>query len=351
MFHINQRKFVKDINVLFIWDLPPIVRKPLIEQFKDIPQVSFLFAKDYSRDSLELRKLMPQADVIVGWRPSGDLFKAAQKVKLYINPGTGVERIIPLFREVNKNRSSKVILVNGHGHAYPCAQHAVALLLTLLNKIIPHHNWMTNGQWRKNDNDGATIPLKSRKIGLLGYGAINSWVHRFLAGFDVDFSAIRKNWDKQTENPPTPIKKYIFSELHEFLKEIDTLIIAAPLTSQTEGMINLKELKILGSESLLVNVGRGAIIDEKSLYKALNENIIAGAAIDVLWNYSPQEDSQGKKFPFSYPFNDLNNVVLSPHRAASPMSDFPWDEVIENIKRMAEGRNDFLNIVNLEEGY
>ncbi len=349
MFHINQRKFVKDINVLFIWDLPRAVRKPLVEQFSNIPQVNFLFAKDYSKNSQELRKLIPKADVIVGWRPSTDLFEIAQKVKLYINPGTGVQRIISLFREVNKTR--KVVLVNGHGHAYPCAQHAVALLLTLLNKIIPHHNWLTNGQWRKNDNDAATIPLRSRKIGLLGYGAINSWVHRFLSGFEVEFSAIRKNWDKQTEIPPTPIKKYIFSEFHEFLKEIDTLIIAAPLTTQTEGMIKLKELKLLGHDGLLVNVGRGAIIDESSLYIALNENTITGAAIDVLWNYSPKEDSMGKKYPFSYPFQDLNNVVLSPHRAASPMKDFPWDEVIENIKRTAEGRNDFLNIVNLEEEY
>ncbi len=349
MFHINQRKFVKDINVLFIWDLPQVVRKPLVEQFNNIPQVNFLFAKDYSKNSQELRNLMPKADVIVGWRPSIDLFHIAQKVKLYINPGTGVQRIISMFREVNKTRN--VVLVNGHGHAYPCAQHAVAMLLTLINKIIPHHNWLTNGQWRKNDNDAATIPLKSRKIGLLGYGAINSWVHRFLSGFEVNFSAIRKNWDKQTEKLPTPINKFIFSEFHEFLKEIDTLIIAAPLTSQTKGMIKLEELKILGHEGLVVNVGRGAIIDEGSLYKALNETIIAGAAIDVLWNYSPQEDSNGKKYPFSYLFQDLSNVVLSPHRAASPMNDFPWDEVIENIKRMAEGRNDFLNIVNLEDGY
>ena len=335
--------------MLFIWDLPQAVRKPLVEQFSNIPQVNFLFAKDYSKNSQELKKLMPEADVIVGWRPSVDLFEIAEKVKLYINPGTGVQRIVSLFREVNKTR--KVILVNGHGHAYPCAQHAVAMLLTLLNKVIPHHNWLANGQWRKNDNDAASIPLKSRRIGLLGYGAINSWVHRFLSGFEVDFSAIRKNWDKQTETPPTSLKKFVFSEFHEFLKEIDTLIIAAPLTSQTEGMIKLEELKILGSDGLLVNVGRGAIIDECSLYTALNENIIAGAAIDVLWNYSPQEDSMGKKYPFSYPFQELSNVVLSPHRAASPMKDFPWDEVIENIKRMAEGRDDFMNIVNLKEGY
>ncbi len=349
MFKVSQRKFVKDINVLFIWDLPQIARKTLVEQFSDIPQVNFLFAKDYSRTSQELKQLLPRADVIVGWRPPNDLFQNAKKVKLYINPGTGVQRIISIFREVNKTR--KVVLVNGHGHAYPCAQHAVAMLLTLLNKIIPHHNWLSNGQWRKNDSDAATIPLKSRKIGLLGYGAINSWVHRFLSGFKVEFSALRKNWDKQTETPPTTIKKFLFPELHEFLKEIDTLIIAAPLTSQTEGMIRLEELKFLGHDGLLVNVGRGAIIDEESLYTALYDNIIAGAAIDVLWNYSPKEDSDGKKYPFSCPFQNLSNVVLSPHRAASPMVNFPWDEVIENIKRMAEDRTDFLNIVDLKEGY
>jgi len=67
---------------------------------------------------------------------------------------------------------------------------------------------------------------------------------------------------------------------------------------------------------------------------------------------TPKSDEKGKKFPFHFPFHSLDNIVLSPHRGYSPFNDLlRWDEVIENIKRMAQGRNDFLNVVNLDEEY
>jgi phosphoglycerate dehydrogenase-like enzyme len=94
------------------------------------------------------------------------------------------------------------------------------------------------------------------------------------------------------------------------------------------------------------------VIDEEAFYKALSEKQIAGAAIDVWYEYRPEEDPEGRKFPSSFPFHKLDNVVLSPHRGASPMDDLRrWDEVIENITRFAEGREDFINIVDLERGY
>lgn len=117
-------------------------------------------------------------------------------------------------------------------------------------------------------------------------------------------------------------------------------------------MIKYKELKILGSNGLLVNVGRGEIIDEESLFVALRNKLITGAAIDVWYNYHPKSDEEGKKYPYNFPFHKLDNVVLSPHRGYSPFNDLKrWDEVIENIYRMAEGRNDFINIVNFDDEY
>ena len=91
---------------------------------------------------------------------------------------------------------------------------------------------------------------------------------------------------------------------------------------------------------------------KESLYKALCQNKLLGAAIDVWYQYSPEEDENGAKFPFHYPFNTLDNIILSPHRAASPFSDLKrWNEVIENIKRFNQGRNDFLNVVELDREY
>ena len=103
---------------------------------------------------------------------------------------------------------------------------------------------------------------------------------------------------------------------------------------------------------LLVNLSRGAVINESDLYKSLQNKFITGAAIDVWYNYQPEPDEQGRKFPASYPFYELENVVLSPHRAASPFNDLNrWDEVIENISRLARKKSDFLNVVELQREY
>ena len=108
----------------------------------------------------------------------------------------------------------------------------------------------------------------------------------------------------------------------------------------------------LGKESLLVNMSRGSVIGEDALFTALSTKSIAGAAIDVWYTYQPESDEMGKKYPYSKPFHTLDNVVLSPHRGASPMNDlFRWNEVIENITRFAKGQKNFLNQVDLKRGY
>ena len=196
------------------------------------------------------------------------------------------------------------------------------------------------------------MPLRDRRIGLLGYGAVNQKVHQFLSCFRLKFSILRRDWSKPSDDLSTQARKYGYPELHPFLDKVDTLIVAVPLTSFTKGMISMDELELLGPTELLVNVARGNVIDEASLFKALKRNTIAGAAVDAWYNYRPDSDDEGRKYPFSYPFHTLPNVVLSPHRAASPLDDIRrWDEVIRNIKTFAEGDNNFENIVDLERGY
>jgi phosphoglycerate dehydrogenase-like enzyme len=211
---------------------------------------------------------------------------------------------------------------------------------------------MVEGQWRKGDKDAKSTPLRDRTIGLLGYGAINTKVHRFLSGFDVQFSILRRSWKNQDHELPTKVNRYEPHELHQFLEEVDTLIVAVPQTDDTINMLGFEEITLLGNDGVLVNVGRGKVINEESLYRALAEGLIAGAAIDVWYEYKPEPDESGLLYPFHYPFHKLGNVVLSPHRAMSPFDDLKrWDEVIENIHRFAEGRRDLLNIVNLVRGY
>lgn len=337
------------ITVLFIFDVRKELQDYLLQELNEYPKVRLIFPENTNPEILI--KLAPEANIIVGWRPTKELLEASKNLSLFINPGVGVQHLIELFREMNKTR--KITLVNGHGNTYFTAQHAVALLLSLTNKIIPHHNWMVEGQWRKGDTDAVSIPLRDRKIGLLGYGAINTKVHQFLAGFDVTFHVLKRNWNRErVKKYPTSIEKFSIDDLHNFLKTIDTLIVAIPLTSNTEGLIGREELELLGTNGLLVTVARGEIIDEENLYFVLKNNLIAGAAIDVWYNYQPKPDEQGRKYPANYKFFELDNVILSPHRGASPMNDLRrWNEVVENISRLSRGECEFLNVVNLEEEY
>ncbi|MFW9904111.1 MAG: NAD(P)-dependent oxidoreductase [Candidatus Thorarchaeota archaeon] len=339
-----------DTVVLFTWEVNDRLKKYLTSKLDEIPKLTVLFPEKIS-DKV-LLELAPKADIMVGWRVPDEVKLAATKIQLYINPGVGIKHHIEFFKKLNQTR--KVLLINGHGNSYFTAQHVVAMLLTLMNKIIPHHNWMKSGLWRKRDADAASIPLRYRKVGLLGYGAINTKVHRFLQGFNVEFSILRRNWPEEGEELPTPAKKYLPNDLARFLEEIDILIIAVPETSQTMGMIGQNELTQLGSKGLLVNVSRGSVVNEANLFQALRDNTIAGAAIDVWYNYTPDPDYQGRKFPYSnpFPFHTLDNVILSPHRAASPFDDLErWNEVIENILRFNRGETTFINVVDLEREY
>ncbi|MBA7680601.1 Formate dehydrogenase [subsurface metagenome] len=337
-----------NITVCFISSVSEEVQNYLTENLKNLSNVKIIFPENTSEEHLE--KIVPDAEVLIGWRPSKSILNHATNIKVFINPGAGVNHLLDLFIGLNKTR--KISLINGHGNSYLVAQHAVALLLTLMNKTVPHHNWMKKGRWRTGDDDASSIPLRFREVGLLGYGAINQKVHRFLSGFDVKFHILRNNWNKQKDDLPTLAKRYKNNQLYEFLKEIDILIIAVPVTSLTSGLIKAKEISLLGPNGLIVNVARGDIINQKDLYNALKNRIISGAAIDVWYDYHPNPDKNGVKRPYKFPFHTLDNIILSPHRGYSPFSDLlRWNEVVENITRMAKGRERLINVVSFEEEY
>ncbi len=328
------------MKVLFLWEVPPDLKEYISSKVE--PGVECIFPP-----SNETEVLLPyagEAEVMVGWRPSRELLNSAPSLALFQNPGVGVQHLIPLFREF-----PGISLANSHGNTYFTAQHAVALLLALSNKILVHHQHMAGGNWRTGDGEGASIPLRDRTVGLLGFGSIGNWVAQFLSGWRVELIACKRNISG--EKPPILKDWYSVADLHGFLKQSDFLIISLPQTTETEGLIGEEELNLLGPDGLIVNVGRGPVICEEALFESLSGGKLGGAGIDVWYDYEPVPDGSGKKYPYNFPFHELDNVVLSPHRAASPFSDLGrWGEVIENINRVAQGKTP-LNLVDRDLGY
>jgi len=201
----------EEINVLCIWQPNDRLCEYLKNGLKEYPEVNLIVPYDTNEETFIefVKQYDPQ--IIMGWRPTKQLLEEAKNLKLFINPGAGVQHLTPLFQEITKQR--EIVLVNGHGNAYFTAQHTVALLLALTNKILLHDSWMRQGFWRRGDTHAASLPLRDRTIGLLGYGAVNQNVHKFLSSFDVDFAVLRRDWDKQTTILPTPVEKYTFNKL------------------------------------------------------------------------------------------------------------------------------------------
>ncbi len=328
------------MKVLFLWEVPQKLQG-YIEKRVD-KDVECVFPP--SGDTADLIPLAEEVEVMVGWKPDRELLNAAGKLQLFQNPGVGVQHLTTLFREY-----PGILLANSHGNTYFTAQHAVALLLALSNKVVLHHDFLRQGAWRTGDEEGASIPLRNRTAGLLGFGSIGSHVASFLSGWELELIACKR---KISGQKPEILKKwYGIEDLQEFLKQTDFLIISLPHTPETEGIIGEGEIELLGPEGLLINVGRGPVVNEEALFRALKEKRIGGAGIDVWYDYDPAPDEEGRKFPYNFLFHELDNVVLSPHRAASPFSDLErWGEVIENINRVARDKLP-INLVNRELGY
>jgi phosphoglycerate dehydrogenase-like enzyme len=127
---------MSDTMVLFIWDVREELQEYLREGLRDVKDVDLVFLEEPTEELL--LEMAPRVDIAVGWRPTKEFLDAATKMRLFINPGAGIQHHLEPFRDLNLKRS--ITLVNGHGNSYFTAQHTVTLLLTMMNKVIPHHN-------------------------------------------------------------------------------------------------------------------------------------------------------------------------------------------------------------------
>ena len=292
---------------------------------------------------------LAEVDIYLGWRPTEDYLRSNKNLKLVINPGAGiwhqVSKLGPVYKELD------IALCNGHGNDYFTAQHAVSLLLSACNRLGIHERKMRNGEWRSSDADGMSIPLLNRNVGLLGYGHINQHVHSFLQGFQVDFFLMRNSWEGKKEPAVRYEQKYEQGQLNEFLKAIDILILAVPELPETVDLIGDKELDLLGEGAVLVNVARGKVVNEEALFNALKNNKLSAAGIDVWYEYQPEADDEGKKYPYHFPFHEIEHAALSPHRGGSPLQDlYRWQGVFDNIIAFRKGEK-LPNLVDLDAGY
>ena len=246
-----------------------------------------------------------------------------------------------------------MILTNAsevHGHCV--AQHVMALIFVAARRIDVDVRYQQKRYWgqedlwqqrpRPREVDGATL-------GLVGVGAIGRDVARMASAVGMRVVAVREHPQRGIDWLPadsTELSRhavYGSDQLDRMLREADFVVLAAPTTGQTQRLMNADRLKQMKPDAWLINVGRGALVDEVALIEALKNKTIGGAALDVF---------ETEPLPGDSPLWGLENVIITPHVAG--MTDRIWDRQFEffseNLRRFLTGKP-LLGVVDKRKGY
>jgi phosphoglycerate dehydrogenase-like enzyme len=209
-------------------------------------------------------------------------------------------------------REGGVQLANAHANGMWVAERAVALALGFMGDLLRGDRDMRHGVWHGfAAGEPATATWHSMfdtTVAILGTGSIGRWIARLLTPFGVTCRGLRRSGG--TEGLPEGLFASVGTDLAEVVKGVDLVFATLPLTPETRGMIGRDELAAMAG-SIVVNVGRGEVIDEEALYDALRSGVVAGAALDTWYQYPDPAGS--RQYPSRFPFHELDNVLMSPH--------------------------------------
>jgi len=282
--------------------------------------------------------------ILIGAQPTRDQLAACPSLRAIIIPWAGMpENIRDMLREF-----PQVTLHNLHHNAAATAEMALALLFAAAKFIVPLDQKLRANDWSPRYAPSRSIGLAGKTVLIIGYGQIGQRVGRVCHALGMTVIATRRQHlesDDVAEIHPT-------SDLPHLLPRAHALIITAPLTPETKGLIGEKELAALPCGAVLVNVGRGAIVAEAALYQALKNGPLAAAGLDVWYNYPTDETSRANTPPSQYAFGELDNVVLSPHRGGDEIDiDTARMQHLAELLNAAARGDEMPNRVNLEAGY
>ena len=282
------------------------------------------------------------ADVLVDGRPD-DAFLDGSRLARVVVPYAGVA--VEVQDLVAQRPHLK--LHNSHFNAPFVAQHAVALLLAVANRVVEGHVALARADWRPRYDDAfVSTNLAGKRCLLVGYGAIGREVSMRVRGLGMEIAAVRRHPPAEPEVPTLPPER-----LSDAMERADVAVVSVPLTPETKELVGAPELAALGPAGILVNVGRGEVVDEDALYDALRTRALFGAGLDVWWSYPEDEASRSATRPSRHPLHDLPTVVMSPHRA-NQVADWEhasFADVAATLRAAAEGRE--RNRVDPRRGY
>lgn len=316
-----------------LWNAPAWVSQRLRQEFPDIEVVHLT---RYEGMEADLR----QAEVAITWSLRPEQFVQAQKLRWIHSPAAAVHQL--MFPELV---TSDVILTNARQvHGPVVAEHVLALIFALAKQIPQavrfqqQHQWGQESLWnmrpRPREIAGATL-------GLIGLGSIGREVAKRASALGMRVIAAREHPEKPK---PASVDEVVpAEEIELLLRQSDYVVLAAPLTKETRGLMNAARLAKMRPDACLINVGRGPLIEQQALFEALLARQIGGAALDVF---------EKEPLPAESPLWDLENLLITPHSAG--LTEKLWERhyalISENLRRYLE-RRPLMAVVDKGRGY
>lgn len=314
-------------------------RSRAILQAASEPEVGLLFHQGDNR-------IPPSCKVMVSTHPQAEMLASSPQLHTVIVPWAGVSRgATEVFRQF-----PRIAVHNLHHNGAATAEMAVALMLAAAKRIVPADQALRHGNWRSANPDNPSRVLSGQTVLILGYGSIGKRVAAICKSMNMQVLAIRRNASTLEQTDHAVV--YPVDAFHQLLPSVSFLIVCLPLTDETVDFISSNELNALSSDAVIVNVGRGPIIDEQALYHTLASGRLFGAGLDVWYRYPSNDEERSSTLPSHYPFQELDNVVMSPHRADDgPESESDRMVALADLLKVAAAGHELPNRVDITAGY
>ena len=288
----------------------------------------------------------PDYEFLVAGRPEREQITASPRLHTLVVPWAG----LPEGTRTLMGEFPAVAIHNLHHNALPVAELALALLLAAAKSVLPLDRALREDDWTPRYEGGSALLLSGRRALVLGYGAVGRQVAQLCRALGMEVAAVRRTRPPNPAQEPEPV--YPLDELEALLPQADALLICLPHTAETDGLIGERELGLLPPGALLVNIGRGPIVDEGALFRALQERRLYGAGLDVWYHYPADREARSQTAPASSPFGQLDNVVMSPHRGGqSDATERLRMEGLAALLNAAQQGRPMPNRVDLAAGY
>lgn len=320
----------RDRPVVAVLHSPKDGPPPNLEMLADVAVVRYASTAGELEEAIEEAEALYVADF-----RSTDLAAAwdrARELRWVHAGGAGVDAL--LFPELV---ASDVIVTNSRGiFDRPIAEYVIGLLLAFAKDLSTTLALQRRRIWRHRE----TERLAGSRLLVIGAGPIGRAIVALARAFAIETTVLAR---AARASDPELGSVLGANDLRSVLAEADYVVVAAPLTPETEGMIGADEFARMKPTARIVNVGRGPIVDEDALVEALRAREIAGAALDVFVN---------EPLPPDHPFWDLPGMIVSPHMSGDFVG---WTRALselflENYRRWIDGRP-LLNVVDKQRGY